>query len=83
MTKVTVIKPEQKNMTPLSEGKHGKWYKIAKYEPNHHHVGQIGIMITKDHTGLGYILITPDGNCYNHPAIFIEELSEVVVTVKE
>ena len=84
MTKVAIIKPEQKNMTPLSEGKQGKWNKISKYEPNHHQVGQIGIMIPKDHTGLGYdMLITPDGHCYSHSAIFIEELSEVTVTVKE
>ena len=85
MTKVTVIKPDQqKNMTPLSEGKHGKWYKISKYEPNPYHVGQIGIMIPKDCTGLEYdMLIAPDGHCYSHSAIFIEELSEVTITVKE
>jgi hypothetical protein len=84
MTKVTVIKPEQKNMTPLSEGKHGKWYKIVKYEPNPRHVGQIGIFLSKSKTGSGYnYLVTPDGTCYSHSYIFIEELSEVTVTVKE
>ena len=85
MTKVTVIKPDQqKNMTPLNEGKHGKWYKIVKYEPNPRHVGQIGIFLSKSQTGSrDHILVTPEGDCYSHPGIFIEELSEVTVTVKE
>ena len=86
MTKVAVIKPEQKKMMmiPLSEGKHGKWYKIAKYDPHPWLVGEIGIFLSKSQTGSGYNnLVMPDGTCYSHSYIFIEELSEVIVTVKE
>ena len=84
MTKVEVIKPNQKKMIPLSEGYHGAWYKIAKYEPNPDLVGEIGIFLSKPNLGLRHnSLLTPDGICYSHGSIFIEELSEVIVTVKE
>ena len=84
MTKVEVIKPNQKKMIPLSEGYHGAWYKIAKYEPNPHLVGEVGIFLSKDNTGLWYdFLLTPSGTCYSHESIFLEELSEVIITVKE
>ena len=89
MTKVEVIKPDQKKMIPLSEGYHGVWYKIAKYEPNHqyepnHHlVGVVGIFLSKEYFGLQYdSLITPSGIQYSYESIFLEELSEVIVTVK-
>ncbi len=84
MTKVEVIKPNQKKMIPLSEGYHGVWYKIAKYEPNHHLVGEVGIFLSKEYFGLQYdSLITPSGIQYSYESIFLEELSEVIVTVKE
>ena len=84
MTKVKVIKPDQKKMIPLSEGYQGAWYKIAKYEPDPRIVGQIGIFLSKHNFGLRYdSLLTPSGSQYCHESIFIEELSEVIVTVKE
>ena len=84
MTKIEVIKPDQKKMIPLSEGYRGAWYKICKYEPNPDLVGEIGIFLPKGYLGLRHnSLITPDGICYSHESIFIEELSEVIVTVKE
>ena len=81
MTKVTIIEPEQKKMIPFRNGEHGKWYKIVKYEPNPWLVGEIGIFLSKSQTGSDY-LVTPDGTCYSHSYIFIEELSEVTVTVR-
>jgi hypothetical protein len=84
MTKVEVIKPDQKKMIPLSEGYHGAWYKIAKYEPNPHLQGEVGIFLSKRNLGLRHnSLLTPNGICYSSESIFIEELSEVVITVKE
>ena len=84
MTKVEVIKPNQKKMIPLSEGYHGAWYKIAKYDPNPNLVGEIGIFLSKEYFGLQYdSLITPSGIQYSYESIFLEELSEVIVTVKE
>lgn len=82
MTKVEVIKPNQKKMIPFSEGYHGAWYKIAKYDPNPNLVGEIGIFLSKDNFRYDSLL-TPSGICYSHESIFIEELSEVVITVKE
>lgn len=84
MTKVAIIKPEQKKVFCFCNGEHGKWYKIAKYDPNPWLVGEIGIFLSKSQTGSDYNhLVTPDGTCYIHSYIFIEELSEVTVTVKE
>ena len=84
MTKVEVIKPNQKKMIPLSEGYHGAWYKITKYEPNPRLVGEVGIFLSKEYLGLlDDSLLTPSGIQYSHESIFIEELSEVVITVKE
>ena len=84
MTKVAIINPNQKNVFYLCNGEHGKWYKIAKYDSNPRLVGEIGIFLSKSQTRSDYDhLVTPDGICHNHPFIFIEELSEVTVTVKE
>ena len=83
MTKVEVIKPDQKKMIPLSEGYHGAWYKICKYKPNPNLVGEIGIFLSKHNLDLRHnSLVTPSGIQYSHESIFIEELSEVIVTVK-
>ena len=84
MTKVAIIKPEQKNMIPFRNGEHGKWYKIAKYDQNPFYVGEIGIYISADSLCAKYSwIVTPDGSSYSHPDFFIEELSEVTITVKE
>lgn len=84
MTKVAIIKPGQKKMIPISEGVHGKWYKIAKYDPNPRLVGEIGIFLSKSQTRSDYNhLVSPDGIHYSHEDIFIGELSEVTVSVKE
>ena len=85
MTKVTIIKSDQKKMIPISEGVHGKWYKIAKYGKNPRIEGEIGIYLHHSYfIGASYShLVSPDGMHYSHEDIFIEELSEVVVSVKE
>ena len=82
MTKVEVIKPDQKKMIPLSEGYQGAWYKIAKYDPNPNLAGEIGIFLSKDNFRYDSLL-TPSGIQYSHESLFIEELSEVIITVKE
>lgn len=85
MTKVTIIKSDLKKMIPISEGVHGKWYKIAKYRNNPKIEGEIGIYLHRSYFigALHSYLVTPDGTHYGHPDIFIEELSEVTVSVKE
>lgn len=84
MTKVAVINPDQKKMIHISEGVHGRWYKIVKYDPNPVHIGQIGIMIPKDFVQLKHnLLISPFGSCFSNENIFMEELSEVTISTKE
>lgn len=84
MTKVTIIKPDQKKMIPISEGVHGKWYKIARYVHNPKLEGEVGMYVTSQRLNAEYSsLVGPKGDCYSHEDIFIEELSEVTVSVKE